>query len=175
MFAIDIRTAFMVLLVAVHIFGDSASSHHSHHSNAESAHTSNSTNTTESSSLDVSAHGSKLIQPVPLVADHPHQVISGQSDNFTQLMRLQDVLMVFDLNELAAKWAKIHHEFKSECAHDMTEYFRGLQQHKMWAIKSKLLPWASIIVVIIGRFLYFIANSMSKREKKQKQNRRRKK
>lgn len=168
MFALDIRTAFMVLLVTVHIFGDSVL-HHSHHSNVESANstnTNNSTNTTErSSSLDVSAHGSKLIQPVPLVADHPHEVISGQSDNFTQLMRLKDVLMVFDLNELAQKWSKINHEFKTECAHDMIEYFRGLQQHKMWAIKSKLLSWASIIAVIIGRFLCFIANIMSKRKK----------
>ncbi|XP_055326560.1 nose resistant to fluoxetine protein 6 [Sitodiplosis mosellana] len=137
MYGFDIRTAFMVLLVAVHIFGDSVS-HQSHHSNATSAtHNHHNSSTTErSSSLDVSAHGSKHIQTVPLVADHPsHQVITGQSDNFTHLVRLQDVLTVFDLNELAAKWSKIQHEFKSKCVHDMTEYFRGLQHHKMWAIK----------------------------------------
>lgn len=126
MIGFDIRTAFMVLLVAVNIFGASVP-HQSHHSNATSI-THNNSSTTEKSS------SSKLIQPVPLVADHPHVI---QSDNFTHLVRLEDVLMVFDLNVLAAKWSKIHHEFKTECAHDMTEYFRGLQHHKMWAIKSK--------------------------------------
>lgn len=143
MFGFDIRTAFIVLVVAVQIFGANIS-HQSQHSNVTTVHhnnnsttTSTTTTTEKSSSLDVSAPGSKLIQPVPLVADHPHGVVNVHSDNFTHLVRLEDVLMVFDLNQLAAKWLKIQHEFKSECANDMTEYFRGLQQHKMWAIKSK--------------------------------------
>lgn len=121
MFEFKTRTAFMVLLLAVHVFGDSLSKQN---------------NSTKFSSSIVSDHGSKLIQPVPLVADRPHHTV--QSENFTNLVRLEDVLMVFDLNELAAKWTKIQHEFKSDCALNMMEYFRGLQQHKLWAIKSKL-------------------------------------
>lgn len=129
----DIRTAFMVLLIAVHIFGANVT----HQSNSTMVIHRSSSTTEKSSTLDVSAHGSKLIQPVPLIAEQPHRVITVQSDNFTHLVRLEDVLTVFDLNELAAKWSKIQHEFKSKCSHDMTEYFRGLQQHKMWAVKSK--------------------------------------
>lgn len=125
MYGIEIRTAFTVVLLAAQIFGDSLTPP-SHNASA-----------VKHSSLDVRAHGSKLIQPVPLVANHPDHVISVHSDNFTNLLRLEDVLMVFDIDELAAKWTKNQHEFKSECAQDMTELFRGLQQHKLWAIKSK--------------------------------------
>ncbi|XP_031635860.1 O-acyltransferase like protein [Contarinia nasturtii] len=122
MFEFKTRTAFMVLLLAVSIFGDSL------------PNISKQNNSTKTSSSIVSDHGSKLIQPVPLVAEHPHH-INVQSENFTNLMRLEDVLMVFDLKELAAKWSKIQPEFKSDCAQNMIEYFRGLQQHKLWAIK----------------------------------------
>lgn len=139
MFGFEIRTAFVVLLLAHCIIGYSLP-HPSHnittpeHSNSDAA----------KSSTDVNSHGSKLLQPVPLVADHLPQLISISTDhthldNFTKIVRLEDVLVIFDLNGLAARWPKIHHELKSECRHDMTEYFRGLQQHKMWAIKSKLI------------------------------------
>lgn len=133
MYGIEIRTAFTVLLLAAQIFGDSLT--HQSHNVSTVKHTSS--DTEKASTIDVSAHGSKLIQPVPLVANHPDHVISAHSDNFTNLLRLEDVLMVFDIDELAAKWMKIQHEFKTECAQDMTEMFRGLQQHKLWAIKSK--------------------------------------
>lgn len=134
MFGFEFRTAFTVLLLAVHIFGASLT----HHNQNETVITDNKSDAAKSSSVDISAHGSKLIQPVPLVADHPHHVVSVP-DNFTNLVRLEDVLMVFDVNQLATKWPKIKHELKSECAQDMTEYFRGLQQHKMWATKSKCI------------------------------------
>lgn len=115
MYRFEIRTAFLVLILALDVF----------------SLTHNSSEPVKSSS--VVAHESKLIPAVPLVADHPHV----STDNFTHIVRLEDVLMVFDVKELAAKWPSVRSEVKSECAHDMTEYFRGLQQHNIWAIKSK--------------------------------------
>lgn len=63
--------------------------------------------------------------------------LNNKADNFTDLLRLEDVLMVFNLKRLANKWTDVQHELKPKCAGQMTEYFRGLQQHKLWAVKSK--------------------------------------
>lgn len=136
MFGIEIRTAFTVLLLAQTIFGDSLSQH-SHNITTSTYNSSNAAK----SSTEVNSHGSKLLQPVPLVAEHPPQVISISTvdhvDNFTKIVRLEDVLVIFDLNGLVASWPKIQHDLKTDCRQDMTEYFRGLQHHKMWAVKSK--------------------------------------
>lgn len=147
MFRSDVRTVFMVLLFAAYIFGDSLP-HQTH--NASMIENSNSEKM-KTSTLDVSAHGSKLIQPVSLVADTTHQM---QTDNFTNLVRLEDVLMVFNLNEVAAKWPVIQHEFKAGCARDIMEYFRGLKQYKMWAIKSKFVVSIDRIESFLVDFCY---------------------
>lgn len=136
MFGIENRTAFMVLLMALNVFGDNST--HPSHNITEVNH-----NITESakSGSNIDSHGSKLLQTVPLVAEHTPHVISiptDHSDNFTQIVRLEDVLMMFDLKELAAKWATVRKQLRLECQQDMTEYFRGLQEHRMWAVKSKL-------------------------------------
>lgn len=136
MFGFEIRSAFLVLLLAAQIFGDSLP-HQSHNI------TSVKLNSADNSPTVASAHGPKLIQSVPsTVVDHPHPhptktVSAIHADNFTDLVRLQDVLTVFDLDALAEKWPTVQHEFKSGCRQDMTEYFRGLQLHKLWATKSK--------------------------------------
>lgn len=135
MFGIEIRTAFMVLLMALNVFGDSLT--HQSHNISEVNH--NSTEAAKSSS-DIDSHGSKLLQTVPLVAEHSPHVISistDPSDNFTHIVRLEDVLTVFDVKELAGKWPTVRKQLRSECQQDMTEYFRGLQEHQMWAVKSK--------------------------------------
>lgn len=169
MFGVEIRNALLVLvLAAAHIYGDS-SPHQSHNVTTVIQH--NSADTAKSSAA-VDAPGSKRIQSVPsiVVDHHPHaetKLISATPDNFTDLVRLQDVLMVFDLHEIAAKWTKIQHEFKSDCRQSMTEYFRGLQQHKMWAIKSKSnFEHRSIsFLIYISYALVFIANHVKKKNK----------
>lgn len=131
MFGYEIRTAFMVLLLAQNIFGDTPS-----------ASQSNSSIAPAKSGTEPSSHGSKLLQSAPLIANHPqHQLLSHEpatSENFTNIVRLEDVLVLFDLDGLATNWPKIRHELRSNCQHDINEYLRGLKQHKMWAIKSKL-------------------------------------
>lgn len=83
---------------------------------------------------------------VPLKNAQPHRlhdtVIStnpSSPDNFTDLLRLSDVLMVFDLKQLANKWSHVKDALQPNCAAHMTNYFRGLQQRKLWAIKSELI------------------------------------
>lgn len=139
MFGFEIRTAFLVLLLAAHIFGDS-SPHLSH--NITTVKYNSADTVKASSSLDDS--GTKHIQSVPSIdVNHSHPTRSTaaghNSDNFTDLVRLEDVLTVFDLNELAAKWSTIQHDFQPKCRQDMTEYFRGLQMHNIWATKSKFI------------------------------------
>lgn len=145
MIRFEIRTAFMVLLLAHCIIGDSLP-HQSHNITTANHNSSD----VAKSSTDVNSHGLKLLLHVPSIAEHQPQVISlsidhTHSDNFTKIVRLEDVLVIFDLNELAARWPKIQHDLKSECRHDMTEYLRGLQQHKLWAVKSKLIFDFSIV------------------------------
>lgn len=67
---------------------------------------------------------SKSAVPLPIV------------DNFTDLLRLEDVLMVFDLKQLANKWPHVKDALQPGCSTQMTNYFRGLQQRNLWAIKS---------------------------------------
>lgn len=129
MFWYEIRTAFMVLFLAQNIYANSTEQPNG--SVAPAAKSGTETNN----------GGSKLLQSVPLIANNPqHQLLSREStaDNFTNLVRLEDVLVIFDLDEIATNWPKIRHDLRSNCQHDMNEYLRGLQQHKMWAIKSKL-------------------------------------
>lgn len=153
MFVYEIRTAFMVLLLAQNIFGNSSSLQQNHTHVTEQP---NSSIAPAKSATEANSHGSKLLQSVPLIANHPqHQLLSHESttaENFTNIIRLENVLVVFDLNELATNWPKIRHELRSNCQHDMNEYFRGLQQHKIWAIKSKLQSF----VVCVSFHSFFV-------------------
>lgn len=75
---------------------------------------------------------------LPRIIEHHSEIISS-SDNLTSFLRLEDVLRVFDIIELAKKWHSIKNEFKLQCKTDMTDYFHGLKQHSIWATKSKCL------------------------------------
>lgn len=137
MFWYEIRTAFMVLLVAQSIYANSSSAQQNHTSATEQP---NSSVVPAKSGVETNNHGSKLLQSVPLIANHAqHQLLARDTaaENFTDIVRLEDVLVIFDLKEIATNWSTIRHELRSNCQHDMTEYLRGLQQHKMWAIKSE--------------------------------------
>lgn len=112
MIKLDVRTAFIVLFCVTQSIGDHATGP------TDAAATLPLTSITHNLSLNQSA--------VPLSAD-----------DFTDLLRLEDVLMVFNLKRVANKWRDVQHELKPKCAGQMTEYLRGLQQYKLWAIKSK--------------------------------------
>lgn len=73
---------------------------------------------------------------LPRIIEH-HSGMNNSSDNLTIFLRLEDVLKVFDIVELARKWHSIKNEFKPLCRTDMTDYFHGLKQHNIWATKSE--------------------------------------
>lgn len=66
--------------------------------------------------------------------------IGHQSDsvNLTNVLRLENVLEVFDIREVAKLWERgSTDQFTTECASDMHAYLHGLQQRNLWATKSK--------------------------------------
>lgn len=73
---------------------------------------------------------------LPIIIEH-HSDVTSSSDNLTSFLRLEDVLRVFDILELARKWHLIKNEFEPLCKTDMTDYFHGLRQHSIWATKSE--------------------------------------
>lgn len=112
MIQLDVRTAFIVLICVTQIIGE---------------HGTGPSNAAATLPLASTAHNLSPNQSaVPL---------SG--DDFTDLLRLEDVLMVFNLKRLGGKWRDVQPELKPQCAGQMTEYLRGLKQYKLWAIKSK--------------------------------------
>lgn len=60
-----------------------------------------------------------------------------QIDNFTNLVRLADILDIFNIEDVAKVWSQHEHEFNVNCSKHMKEYFRGLQKASLWAVKSE--------------------------------------
>lgn len=152
MFGIEIRTAFMVLmLLAQHCFGDPTTSQQNHTSHS----TEQPINSVSlKSSTDSTSHGSKSMhQPssVPSAANHLNQLVSDdvQFDDFTQIVDLSDILVIFNVKELAAMWPKVQHDVRTECQHDMIEYFRGLAKQKVWAQKSKIYLLSFLVLFFV--------------------------
>jgi peptidoglycan/LPS O-acetylase OafA/YrhL len=55
--------------------------------------------------------------------------------NFDNLTRIDDVLNLFSIDELGRQWVKVSSRLSSICAHNMLEYFNGLENRKIWAVK----------------------------------------
>lgn len=72
---------------------------------------------------------------------HPDSV------NLTNVLRLENVLEVFNIRDVAKLWQQSTDQYTPECANDMHAYLHGLQQHKSWATKSK-----STLQYIFNRF-----------------------
>lgn len=64
-------------------------------------------------------------------------LLNNKYDNATHFLRLEDVLDIFNIEELALNWNNVDHQFHGNCSRDMHEYFYGLRTHKIWAIKSE--------------------------------------
>lgn len=62
-----------------------------------------------------------------------------RSTNLNSTLRLENVLEVFNLRDLATLWPNATGKFSSVCTTDMNEYFYGLQQRQIWATKSEYL------------------------------------
>lgn len=58
--------------------------------------------------------------------------------NLTSVLRLENVLEVFNIRDVARLWEQqATDQITTECANDMHAYLHGLQQHQLWATKSK--------------------------------------
>lgn len=90
----------------------------------------------------------------PRIIEH-HSEITSSSDNLTSFLRLEDVLRVFDIVELAKKWHLIKNEFKPQCRTDMVDYFHGLKQYSIWATKSKYSSSFNHFYIIKSTNYYF--------------------
>lgn len=80
-------------------------------------------------------------------------VISGQStedsyrnqeetigvQNYTDLLRISDVLDVFNVRHIGAQWSVFEKKLNANCSKDIQEYLQALQMAEMWALKSKCL------------------------------------
>lgn len=71
-------------------------------------------------------------------AEH-HTTSHASADvNLTNVLRLENVLEVFNIRDVAKLWEQqATDQFTIECANDMRAYLHGLQQRKLWATKSK--------------------------------------
>lgn len=76
--------------------------------------------------------------------------ISGQStedykdatigvQNYTDLLRISDVLDVFNVRHIGAQWSVFEKKLNANCSKDIQEYLQALQMAEMWALKSKCL------------------------------------
>lgn len=63
----------------------------------------------------------------------------GTVRNYDNLTRIEEILELFSVHVIGAEWTKIHSRLSPACSHDMVEYLDGLEQSKIWAIKSELL------------------------------------
>lgn len=121
-------TAFIMLFCALEISGDIANNSKVTGESSTTKYHISTIETTNSSYY--SSENPKSASNVRLNTDY-------RSDNITTFLRLEDVLRVFDLSELAGKWPNINGELNEQCSNDMSEYFHGLRQHNLWATKSK--------------------------------------
>lgn len=146
----NVRIAFIVFVCATQIAGDN----HNETYTDPSINTSNDGIWNSLASKNRKAAmplTSAPTKPVPTASITP--TIAVPDDNFTDLVRLGDVLTVFDLTQLANKWPQVKDTLQLGCAAQMTNYFRGLQQRKLWAIKSKL--WSCWPLEIIRGLMVF--------------------
>lgn len=161
MYWTNVRIAFIAFVCVTHIGGD--------HNGTLIEHLNPSIHTSYDEILAIrsSLPRNHSKTAVPLKNAQPNRlhdtIISANPsslDNFTDLVRLSDVLMVFDLKQLANKWSHVKDALQPNCAAHMTNYFRGLQQRKLWAIKSEL-----IIFFLSFSFLLLLAILMIMRRK----------
>lgn len=67
--------------------------------------------------------------------------------NFTNLIRISDILDVFDLEQIGADWDIVGQQIGTNCSTDMTDYLQGLKTGKIWAIKSKFIILHSFNII----------------------------
>lgn len=64
---------------------------------------------------------------------------TNQSINFSfdRLILLEEKLTVFDIKRIANGWSTLRPRLSGTCGDQMTQYLLGLQEEKLWALKSE--------------------------------------
>jgi len=57
--------------------------------------------------------------------------------NYENLTRIDDVLDLFSVDVIGAQWTQIHDKVNTICAQNMMQYLSGLENRKIWALKSE--------------------------------------
>lgn len=63
--------------------------------------------------------------------------IKHEVRNYANLTRLEDILNLFNIDKIGSSWKELNAQVGRECSRDMTEYLNGLEEKKIWALKSK--------------------------------------
>lgn len=85
----------------------------------------------------------KNFQTSPLISVELNTLHSNSGDtlnlhhNFTNLIRISNILDVFNIERIGTEWDAVSREISANCSTDMIEYLQGLQTSKIWAVKSK--------------------------------------
>lgn len=75
----------------------------------------------------------------------------SDSLNLTNVLRLENVLEVFNIRDVAKLWEQhATDQITTECANDMHAYLHGLQQHQLWATKSKSCVSLFYTIIVIN-------------------------
>lgn len=59
--------------------------------------------------------------------------------NSTKLVRISELLDIFNIEQLATLWNTLDAEISDHCSNDMVDYLNGLKSGKLWAVKSEYL------------------------------------
>lgn len=59
--------------------------------------------------------------------------------NYVNITRLENILNVFDIHVIGSNWININSKISKRCAFNMMEYLNGLQEKKIWAMKSEYI------------------------------------
>ena len=57
--------------------------------------------------------------------------------NYINITRLKDTFDIFDIKIVGAKWIDIRKTVGDKCSKNMMNYLNGLEENKIWAIKSE--------------------------------------
>jgi hypothetical protein len=76
---------------------------------------------------------SKNVDSYPVLEKSANDV----TRNFSKLVRIGEILDLFSINRIGALWTVIEPQLSAGCSNDMMVYFRGLENEKLWALKSK--------------------------------------
>lgn len=90
--------------------------------------------------------------PSTIQPDHQSEYHTTQhgsdSLNLTNVLRLENVLEVFNIRDVAKLWEQhATDQITTGCANDMHAYLHGLQQLHLWATKSKSNSYVSLFYI----------------------------